>query len=185
MNNNEVYLLDSGVQYLDGTTDITRTTHFIGVPPTAEQKLSYTLVLLGVLDIERLVWPSSGPYCGADFDALARRHLWAYGLDFKHGTGHGVGSFNNVHEGPCGINRRTQTKFEVGMCVSDEPGYYKEGEYGIRIENVVMVVEDERYKGERLTFDNLTVCPYERELIDKNVLSPKDIDYIDKFHQKC
>lgn len=100
MNNKELYLLDSGVQYLDGTTDITRTVQFGGCEPTAEQKRRYTQVLLGVLDLERAVWPKDGPYSGADFDTLARRHLWADGVDYKHGTGHGVGSFNCVHEGP-------------------------------------------------------------------------------------
>ncbi len=100
MNNKEIYLLDSGVQYLDGTTDITRTVHFGGSEPTAEQKDRYTRVLLGVLDLERIVWPKGGPYSGADFDVLARRHLWNDGVDYKHGTGHGVGSFNCVHEGP-------------------------------------------------------------------------------------
>jgi Xaa-Pro aminopeptidase len=140
-------------------------------------------VLLGVLDLERIIWPANGPYCGADFDTLARRHLWAAGLDYKHGTGHGVGSFNCVHEGPQGISRRSQTKLEVGMCVSDEPGFYKDGEYGIRIENVIMVVNHPQYS-DRLMFENLTYCPYSRELIDVNLLSPVDRKYIDDFHKK-
>jgi len=140
LNNDEIYLLDSGGQYLDGTTDITRTAHFSGSKaPTAFQKEAYTRVLLGVLDLERIVWPSTSAISGADMDILARRHLWAVGLDFKHGTGHGVGSYLNVHEGPQNISRYNKVKLVEGHCVSDEPGYYKDGEFGIRIENVIMV----------------------------------------------
>ncbi|TNV80867.1 hypothetical protein FGO68_gene9209 [Halteria grandinella] len=184
MNNKEIYLLDSGVQYLDGTTDITRTVHFGGCEATDEQKDRYTRVLLGVLDLERIVWPSNGPYCGADFDTLARRHLWEDGVDYKHGTGHGVGSFNCVHEGPQGISRRNMSKLEIGMCVSNEPGYYKDGEYGIRIENVIMVNQHPTY-ADRLYFENLTFCPYSRELIDLKLLSPKDRAYLNQFNKRC
>lgn len=185
MNNKEIYLLDSGVQYLDGTTDITRTVHFGGAEPTAEQKDRYTRVLLGVLDLERVVWPSKGPYSGADFDVLARRHLWEAGVDYGHGTGHGVGSFNCVHEGPQGIYRGSQVKLDVGMCVSNEPGFYKDGEYGIRIENVIMVVPHPRFPEERLMFENLTWCPYERRLIDKSLLSPEVEGYLNDFNKRC
>lgn len=124
LNNDEIYLLDSGGQYLDGTTDITRTVHFGGKPPTDFQKEAYTRVLLGTLDIERIIWPSNLTISGADMDILARRSLWSVGLDYKHGTGHGVGHYLNVHEGPCGISRANNTKLLAGMCVSDEPGYY-------------------------------------------------------------
>ena len=127
LNNDEIYLLDSGGQYLDGTTDITRTAHFGGKAPTAFQKEAYTRVLMGNLDLERVVWPSDSNYAGKDFDILARKHLFAAGLDFKHGTGHGVGSTLCVHEGPIGISRGYSTKLEEGMCVSDEPGYYEDG----------------------------------------------------------
>ena len=181
MNNKELYLLDSGVQYFDGTTDITRTVHFGGCEPTAEQKDRYTRVLLGVLDLERIVWPKGGPYSGQDFDTLARRHLWAAGVDYKHGTGHGVGSFNCVHEGPQNVSRRGTVKFEVGMCVSNEPGFYKDGEYGIRIENVIMVNDHPKFE-DRLIFENLTFCPYSRELLDISLLSPFDKDYLNKFN---
>lgn len=184
MTNKEIYLLDSGVQYLDGTTDITRTVHFGGCEATDEQKDRYTRVLLGVLDLERIIWPSNGPYSGTDFDTLARRHLWAAGVDFSHGTGHGVGSFNCVHEGPQGIYRGCPVKLEVGMCVSNEPGFYKDGEYGIRIENVIMVNKHPKFPEERLMFENLTYYPYERNLIDKKLLSPKDLEYINNFHKK-
>jgi len=138
MNNDEIYLLDSGAQYLDVTTDITRTNHFGGKPPTAFQKNCYTRVLLGVLGLERVTWPSNGNITGASMDILARQHLWKVGLDFKHGTGHGVGSYLNVHEGPQEIHALSKVKLEEGMCVSNEPGYYKDGEFGIRIENVQM-----------------------------------------------
>ena len=183
MNNKEIYLLDSGVQYLDGTTDITRTVHFGGAEPTAEQKDRYTRVLLGVLDLERIVWPKGGPYSGSDFDVLARRHLWLDGVDYKHGTGHGVGSFNCVHEGPQGIHRRSAVKLEVGMCVSNEPGFYKDGEYGIRIENVIMVNNHSKFD-DRLMFENLTFCPYSRELLDLNLLSNNDKQYLNNFNKR-
>lgn len=96
-------------------------------------------MLLGVLDLERIIWPKDSTYHGGDFDILARKHLFEAGLDYKHGTGHGVGSLLCVHEGPYGVSRGYKTKFEVGMCVSNEPGYYHDGEFGIRIENVIMV----------------------------------------------
>ncbi len=168
---------------MDGTTDITRTVHFGGCEPTAEQKDRYTRVLLGVLDLERIVWPKGGPYSGADFDVLARRHLWLDGVDYKHGTGHGVGSFNCVHEGPQGISRRSAVKLEVGMCVSNEPGFYKDGEYGIRIENVIMVNNHPKFE-DRIMFENLTFCPYSRELLDLNLLSPNDRQYLNEFNKK-
>lgn len=100
LNNNEIYLLDSGGQYLEGTTDITRCGHFCGQNPTDFQKEAYTRVLMGVIDLERIVWPSDTTISGSDMDILARKNLWAVGLDYKHGTGHGVGTFLNVHEGP-------------------------------------------------------------------------------------
>jgi Xaa-Pro aminopeptidase len=151
---------------------------------TEDQKQMYTRVLLGTLDVERVVWPSGSTFSGQDFDTLARRHLWAAGVDYGHGTGHGVGTFLCVHEGPIGISRRATVKFEVGHCVSDEPGYYKDGEYGIRIENVIMVVKHEFHEN-RLKFENLTVFPYCRELIDKSLLSNQDIDYINEHNRKC
>lgn len=118
---NDIHLLDSGGQYLDGTTDVTRTFHFGN--PTQQEKDAFTRVLLGNLDIERLRWPA-GQLSGADIDVLARRHLWKRGMDYNHGTGHGVGYFECVHEGPVGISRANHTKFQSGMVVSNEPGYY-------------------------------------------------------------
>lgn len=141
LNNREVYLCDSGGQYLDGTTDTTRTTHFGGsAAPTAFQKEAYTRVLLGTIDLERIVWPSNSTIAGGDMDILARKNLWEVGLDYKHGTGHGVGHYLYCHEGPYGVGRGYTFKFTEGMCVSDEPGFYKEGEFGIRIENVIMCI---------------------------------------------
>ena len=184
LNNNEIYLLDSGGQYLDGTTDITRTTQFGGSEPTAFQKEAYTRVLLGTLDLERIVWPSDSTIAGGDMDILARKNLWEAGLDYKHGTGHGVGTYLNVHEGPYGVGRGYKFKFVEGMCVSDEPGFYKEGEFGIRIENVIMCVKHAQHEG-FYTWENLTVAPYSRALIDMDLLSPKDVRFIDGFHAKC
>lgn len=131
-----IHLLDSGGQYLDGTTDVTRTFHFGN--PTDKEKDAYTRVLLGNLDIERLRWPKKTPLHGGDIDVLARRHLWAHDLDYGHGTGHGVGYFQGVHEGPVGISKYNQTVFKPGMVVSNEPGYYETGSFGIRIENLIM-----------------------------------------------
>ena len=171
LTNNEIYLLDSGGQYLDGTTDITRSVHFGGQAPTAFQKEAYTRVLMGLLDLERVVWPS-GPeyaYAGKDFDFVARRHLFEAGLDYGHGTGHGVGSLLGVHEGPQGISRRSTTKLREGMCVSDEPGYYAAGEFGIRIENVIMVTQHPKLAASCM-FENLTTAPYCRELIDTSIM---------------
>ena len=124
LNNNEIYLLDSGGQYLDGTEDITRTTHFGGNEPTANQKEMYTRVLLGTLDLERIVWPKGRGIAGGDMDILARKNLWEVGLDYAHGTGHGIGSYAYCHEGPYGVSRGIKMPFVEGMTVSDEPGFY-------------------------------------------------------------
>ncbi len=181
LNNNEIYLLDSGGQYLEGTTDITRSAHFGGNPPTAFQKEAYTRVLMGVIDLERIVWPSDSTISGADMDILARKALWEVGIDYKHGTGHGVGTFLNVHEGPQGISRANKTKLIEGMCVSDEPGFYQDGEFGIRIENVILCQKHEKYAN-HYCWENLTVAPYCRELIEVSLL-PTDVkNYINKFH---
>lgn len=184
LNADEIYLLDSGGQYLDGTTDITRTSHFCGKAPTDFQREAYTRVLLGVLELERVVWPSKSTINGGDMDILARKHLWAVGLDYKHGTGHGVGSFLNVHEGPQGIGRYSKAKLMEGMCVSDEPGFYQDGEFGIRIENIIMCQKHPKYE-DHYCWENVTVAPYCRELIDTKFMSQDMIEYIDTFHQKC
>src|SRR6185437_3932547 len=135
-------LVDSGAQYEDGTTDITRTIA-IG-KPTAEMRDRYTRVLKGNMAISRAVFPKGTS--GAQIDALARNPLWQAGLDFDHGTGHGVGAYLSVHEGPQRIAKTGTTPLEPGMIISNEPGYYKAGEFGIRIENLV-VVEPRKIKG--------------------------------------
>lgn len=185
LNNNEIYLCDSGGQYLDGTTDTTRTTHFGGdKPPTDFQREAYTRVLRGVLDLERVVWPAKSRIAGGDMDILARKNLWAAGLNYGHGTGHGVGSFLNVHEGPVGVSRGYTVEWVVGHAVSNEPGYYESGEFGIRIENVQMVQDHPTIK-DHLCWYNLTPAPYSRNLIDTKFLSPDEVNYIDKFHERC
>ena len=184
INNKEIYLLDSGGQYLDGTTDITRCGHFSGCEPKPFEKEAYTRVLLGTLEVERIIWPKSCPLTGMMIEVLGRRNLWAAGLDFAHSIGHGVGTFLNVHEGPNGISRVNKTVIEAGMCVSDEPGYYKDGEFGIRIENVIICQKHPEFP-DYLMWENMTVAPYCRELIDVNLLPAEMRVYLDTFHQKC
>ena len=133
----ELFLIDSGGQYEDGTTDITRTVA-VG-EPTQEMRERFTLVLKGHIAIARAVFPDG--IAGSQLDPFARQALWAHGLDFDHGTGHGVGSYLSVHEGPARISKLGNTALKRGMILSNEPGYYKAGEYGIRIENLVLVVE--------------------------------------------
>ena len=176
----ESYLIDSGAQYLDGTIDTTRTVHF-GTP---DQRLKecYTRVLLGNLDLEKCVWPEASKITGGDLDILARRRLWEAGLDYNHGTGHGVGYFLNVHEGPQGISKFRPVVLEAGMNVTDEPGYYEENNFGIRIENV-LVVKKTDLEG-FLGFENVTTVPYDRNLIAKELLSVFEKDYIDAYHRK-
>lgn len=174
----QIYLLDSGGQYWDGTTDITRTVHF-GQPTDAEQDAN-TRVLLGNLDLERLIWPASSQLAGADMDLLARRRLWEVGFDYNHGTGHGVGYFLNVHEGPQSMSKHSKVILKPGMNVTDEPGYYEAGAFGIRIENVLFVQEN----GSNYHFENVTIAPYDRALIKHSLLSQFDFDYIDAYHVK-
>ena len=140
MDKDKIYLLDSGGHYWDGTTDTTRTVHF--GTPTDREKEFYTRVLLGNLDVQKTVFPAGRSYGGTDFDALARRHLWKVNKDFAHATGHGVGHFSCVHEFPPGLYRMgklSDNVYQNNMVVTDEPGYYEEGNFGIRIENVVVV----------------------------------------------
>ena len=168
-------LLDSGGQYLCGTTDITRMIH-LG-QPTSQQREHYTLVLKGHLALTRSVFPRNT--CGDHLDVLARQYLWQAGLNYGHGTGHGVGCYLGVHEGPqrivCG---KAEQALLPGMVLSNEPGVYFEGEYGIRIENLLLVVE----RGEFLAFETLTCVPYNRKLIDLDLLLPSEIAQIDEYH---
>jgi Xaa-Pro aminopeptidase len=139
---------------------------------------------MGNLDLERVVWPNDSDFAGADLDILARKALFEIGLDYKHGTGHGVGSTLCVHEGPQGISRKSKTPLKEGMCISNEPGYYKDGEFGIRIENVNIVQQHPKYSN-RFCFENMTFAPFSRELIDTSILNNETIEYINVFHQRC
>lgn len=176
-----MFLLDSGGQYLDGTTDITRTTIF--GKPTPEQKFHFTLVLKGHIGLSRIRFPKGT--CGAHLSILARQHLWRHGLNYGHGTGHGVGSFLNVHEGPQGISPalsgRATVPFQAGMITSNEPGFYLENQYGIRIENLVLAVESEVGEG-YLEFETLSLFPIEQELMDMNLLDVGEKQWLNEYH---
>ncbi|CAN7195120.1 M24 family metallopeptidase [Caulobacter sp. LjRoot300] len=177
-------LVDSGGQYLDGTTDVTRTVA-IG-QPTAEMVTRNTLVLKGHLAIARLRFPAGTT--GSAIDAFARAALWSHGLDYDHGTGHGVGVYLGVHEGPQRISKAPNTiALQPGMIVSNEPGYYKDGEYGIRIENLEVVMPAETVgDGDRPMhrFHALTLAPIDRRLVDKSLLSPEEIAQFDAYHAR-
>jgi Xaa-Pro aminopeptidase len=176
-------LVDSGAQYLDGTTDITRTVA-IGTP-TRQMQERFTLVLKGHIAIATARFPKGTR--GVDLDTLARRPLWQAGLDFDHGTGHGVGSYLSVHEGPQNISKRGLTPLEPGMIISNEPGYYKEGAYGIRIENLVLVEAAAAIAGgERpmLGFETLTLAPLDRRLILPALLAPPELAWLNAYHAR-
>ncbi|MDR2978548.1 MAG: aminopeptidase P family protein [Rickettsiales bacterium] len=171
-----LYLIDSGGQYLDGTTDVTRTVA-IG-NPTSEQIAHYTIVLKAHIAVANAVFPSGTT--GGELDILARIHLWKFGIDYMHGTGHGVGSYLSVHEGPQAISKGNKVKLMPGMILSNEPGYYIPGEYGIRIENLMYV---ERQENGFLNFKQLTSIPYDRRLIDVQMLAQDEIKWINSYHQ--
>ena len=188
----KIYLIDSGAQYLDGTTDVTRTVHF--GKPTSEEKDAFTRVLKGVIQLTKTKFPPGTT--GPALDAIARHALWEAGLDYRHGTGHGVGSFLNVHEGPCGISpvmfsarsQSLRTALKVGMILSNEPGYYEDGNFGIRIENLMAVVEsDTNFKlgpkdQKMLTFETLTMIPIQKRMIDVSILTDAEIEWINQYH---
>lgn len=177
-----LYLVDSGGQYEDGTTDITRTLA-VG-EPTPEMRDRFTRVLKGHIAISRLVFVKGTS--GAQLDAFARLPLWQAGLDFDHGTGHGVGSYLSVHEGPQRLSKLGTTPLEPGMILSNEPGYYKQGEYGIRIENLIVVEERPIPGGDRTIygFETITLCPYDRALIDLSLLDEGEIAWINAYHAR-
>jgi len=177
-----MYLVDSGGQYLDGTTDITRTVA-IGTP-TPEMKRHFTLVLQGHIAIACAVFPDKAT--GGQLDAMARQFLWREGLDYDHGTGHGVGSYLGVHEGPHRIAPNFPGTFKPGMIVSNEPGLYITGKYGIRIENLLTVHASERSTDERkfLEFETLTVVPLDRHLIDVEMLTRPERAWVDAYHDR-
>ena len=181
-----LYLIDSGGQYVDGTTDITRTVP-IG-EPTDEMRDRFTRVLKGHIAVATALFPKGTR--GTQLDSFARRPLWEAGLDYAHGTGHGVGSFLAVHEGPQRIAPVTSSQsggdepLAPGMIISNEPGYYKTGEYGIRIENLVLVVQKkiEGAEKETLGFETLTFAPIDRRLIAKEMLSPAELGWLNDYH---
>jgi len=175
-----LYLVDSGAQYLDGTTDVTRTIA-IGTP-SADMRRHFTLVLQGHIAIATARFPEGTS--GSQLDILARRALWADGLDYEHGTGHGVGHYLGVHEGPQRISKHPNRVALVdGMVISNEPGYYKTGAYGIRIENLVTVRPAEGDKN-ILEFETLTLAPIDRTLIDREIMSADEIAWLDAYHAR-
>jgi Xaa-Pro aminopeptidase len=179
----ELLLVDSGAQFKDGTTDITRTVA-VG-DPGAEARACYTRVLQGMIAISRVRWPRG--IAGRDLDALARFNLWTAGQDFDHGTGHGVGAFLSVHEGPQRLSRVSDVPLEPGMILSNEPGYYREGAFGIRLENLIVVEEAPALPGgdshrAQLGFETLTFVPLDRRLIVTDRLSPDERDWLNTYH---
>jgi Xaa-Pro aminopeptidase len=187
---NSIYLVDSGGQYLDGTTDITRTVWIGPGEPSAEHKDRFTRVLKGHIALALAVFPKGT--VGGQLDTVARYALWQAGVDYAHGTGHGVGSFLSVHEGPQRIAKATGgqagtgQELLAGMILSNEPGYYKAGEYGIRIENLVLVEPRAiaGADGEYLGFENLTWAPIDRTLVDTALLTGEELRWWDDYHAR-
>uniref|UniRef100_A0A0D9XSR1 Xaa-Pro aminopeptidase n=1 Tax=Leersia perrieri TaxID=77586 RepID=A0A0D9XSR1_9ORYZ len=184
----KIYLCDSGAQYLDGTTDITRTVHF--GKPSEHEKSCYTAVLKGHIALDTAVFPNGTT--GHALDILARTPLWRSGLDYRHGTGHGIGSYLNVHEGPHLISFRPSARnvpLQASMTVTDEPGYYEDGSFGIRLENVLIIKEantkfnfgDKGY----LTFEHITWTPYQTKMINTALLTPAEIEWVNLYHSDC
>jgi Xaa-Pro aminopeptidase len=179
----QVFLIDSGAQYEDGTTDVTRTV-IVG-EPSAEMRDRFTRVLRGLIAISRLHFPKGT--MGGHIDAFARSALWSAGLDYDHGTGHGVGSYLSVHEGPARLSKSDRMVLEPGMILSNEPGYYKEGAFGIRIENLIMVSEPMPIAGgERpmMGFETLTLVPIDLRLVEPALLDEGERDWLNAYHQR-
>jgi Xaa-Pro aminopeptidase len=181
----EVYLIDSGGQFPDGTTDVTRTIWTGPGTPPAELRDRFTRVLQGHIAIATAVFPQG--VAGPHLDAMARRALWQSGLDYDHGTGHGVGSFLSVHEGPASLSRNARmVALAPGMILSDEPGYYEPGAYGIRLENLLLVQTREFPAAKKpfLCFETLTLAPFDRRLVDASLLTPAERTWIDTYHAR-
>ena len=178
----DLLLIDSGAQYGDGTTDVTRTIA-VGAP-TAEQRDRFTRVLRGHIAIARAIFPDGTS--GAQLDTLARQFLWQAGIDFEHGTGHGVGSYLSVHEGPARISKLGTTPLKRGMILSNEPGYYKTDAFGIRIENLELVTSADVGGAEKPmnAFETLTFAPIDRRLIEVAMLSPLERDWLNAYHAR-
>ena len=176
-----LYLIDSGAHYLEGTTDTTRT---IKIGKVSEEMIkNYTLVLKGHIAIATAIFPKNTK--GREIDTLARKALWSEGKDYAHGTGHGVGCLLSVHEGPISISKHSKCDIKQGMVISNEPGYYKNGEYGIRIENLEVVSKKHLKNNENfLYFENLTRVPFELDLINKEILTIDEINWINLYHEK-
>ncbi|XP_074530246.1 xaa-Pro aminopeptidase 2 isoform X1 [Halichoeres trimaculatus] len=175
----EMFLIDSGGQYLDGTTDITRTVHW--GTPTDMQKEAFTRVLMGNIEISRTIFPSGTR--GVNMEMLGRRALWEVGLNYGHGTGHGVGNYFGVHEWPVGF-QGNNIPFRSGMFTSIEPGYYKENDFGIRIEDVAVIVPVQtKYGNNYLTFDTVSLVPYDRKLIDTSLLSSEQLLWLNNYYE--
>jgi Xaa-Pro aminopeptidase len=186
INNNEIYLIDSGGQYPDGTTDVTRT--MIVGTPTPEMKDRFTRVLKGHIALATMRFPEGTT--GAALDAHARKFLWDVGCDYDHGTGHGVGSYLSVHEGPQNISKRPILQpLKPGMICSNEPGYYKEGEYGIRIENLIVVTDAKPVPGgdpERrfMEFETITLAPIDIDLVESSLMTTDERDWLNAYHAR-
>lgn len=179
----DLLLVDSGAQYLDGTTDVTRTVAVGEVPPEAIRP--FTLVLKGLIAMSRLAWPEG--LSGRDLDSVARAALWRAGMDYDHGTGHGIGAYLGVHEGPQSLSRRSVEPLRPGMILSVEPGYYREGAFGIRIENLAVVRPAETPEGgdrPMLGFETLTLAPIDRRLIDPGLLDAEERAWLDAYHAR-
>jgi len=182
---NEVYLIDSGAQYVDGTTDVTRTLWTGPGEPSPALREQTTRVLKGHIAIATLVFPHG--VGGAHLDAFARRALWQAGLDYDHGTGHGVGSYLSVHEGPVSLSRLARpVPIEAGMIISNEPGFYLPGSHGIRLENLLLVQQAELAGAKKpfLRFETLTLAPFDRQLIDTTLLDAAEIAWLDAYHAR-
>ncbi len=178
----DLTLVDSGGQYLEGTTDVTRT--LIKGKVLSEQKFFYTKVLQGLIFLSKLRWPAG--LAGQELDPLARYFLWEHNLDYAHGTGHGVGVFSNVHQGPQSITRLNKIPLMPGMILSIEPGFYLKGKLGIRLENLVYVKKSKKerwQKREFLKFETLTLVPFEKSLIEKKLLSKDELHWLNLYHQ--
>lgn len=181
LENNSLYLVDSGGQYRDGTTDITRTIVIGNAPEHATE--DFTLVLKGHIAIANACFPTGTR--GVDLDPLARIALWQQGRDYAHGTGHGIGSYLSVHEGPQSISKRGMAVLEPGMIISNEPGFYRDGEYGIRIENLVLVNEPQIIPGgnvEVMDFETLSMAPIDLRLIDPSLLNEVELRWLNSYH---
>ena len=182
--NGDIYLVDSGGQYQDGTTDVTRTI-LIGDTPPLDAITCFTRVLRGHIALAAARFPVGTT--GGQLDILARAPLWQVGLDFDHGTGHGVGSYLSVHEGPQRISKGGDVPLEAGMIVSNEPGYYRAGAFGIRIENLQVVtpaIQDENMERPMHCFETLTLAPIDRRLIDANLMNAEEISWLNQYHQR-